>query len=321
MEHFEKLKANLPDIAKIVAGFPEPLQENVYNTLVSALLGKNVEISQSDKTDKSETTSDHADKKMSSIATITSDGKYHLTVRDLKASNSNDAMKRLVYVIIQSYIKLMKTKSVSRKEIINPEIIKWRLQNENKRGYIVSDKGILKDGDQLCLDQHAQNEADQFIQEIENPEISGTWKPESVKRTKRTKNESDNNPTNDEVVLEKNNKETSELKESSNTQKIPSGEIKTTSTIAQILGVKIEPDLILAAAMKFYLIDNKETFNRAEILTEMKTATSYYKAAFLNNATKYLKKLVREGKLNQNGPDLYAVRTATLRELRGKIGI
>jgi hypothetical protein len=35
MEHFEKLKQNLPDIAKVVATFPPQLQEKVFDTLVS----------------------------------------------------------------------------------------------------------------------------------------------------------------------------------------------------------------------------------------------------------------------------------------------
>jgi hypothetical protein len=98
-------------------------------------------------------------------------------------------------------------------------------------------------------------------------------------------------------------------------------EIKTTSTIAQKIKVKSGLDLILAAAIKFTLNDGKETFNRDEILKEMQTATAFYKSSFNNNATKYLKNLVRSGKLRQNATHIFALSPETKIELREKLGL
>jgi hypothetical protein len=195
MEHFEKLKQNLPEIAKIVATFPPQLQEKVYDNLVSELLGKKNELAQKEPKQDiiTQTPQAPAGENLSAIATLTPEGQYHSSIRDLKAINAKDAAKRLVYTLIQSYTKLMNSSSVSRKEIINPELIRWRLSDGNTRALIASDRGIIKIGDQLSLDQHAQNEADQFINDIKDSEKVGTWKPGIIKKQKRKKNESEPN--------------------------------------------------------------------------------------------------------------------------------
>jgi len=326
MDNFEKLKENLPEIAKIVITFPEPLQGKVYETLISELLGKRADIgitgSKKDKVNPD--THVDVDDNLDAIATLTSDGQYHSSIRDLKASNAKDATKRLVYVIIQSYTKMMNSPSVSRKAIINPELIRWRLANGNSRDFIAKDMGIIKHGDKLSLDQHAQNEADQFIRDIENPEIIGSWKPGITKRQPRSKNGSENSEESQPASAPTRVEGRKKIPVSSNEIPQPHtlDEIKTTSTIAQILNAKTEDDLILAAAMKFDLIDEKKTFNRAEILKEMQTATSFYSASYLNNATRQLKSLVkREGKLRENAPGIYALSSNTRTELRRKLGL
>jgi len=325
MENFEKLKENLPEIAKIVATFPEPLQGKVYDTLISELLGEKGDtgIIKSKKDNLTPPTPVHDNDELSAIATLIPDGQYHLSIRDLKATNAKDAVKRLVYVIIRSYTQLMNSAFVSRKDIINPELSRWRLADGNSRNYIAIDRGIIKNGDQLCLDHHAQNEADQFILDIKDSEKTGTWKPGSGKRQRRVNGEPENNESRISDNSPSNITEAQTTSVSSNVkpQTHSLDEVKTTSTIAQILTAKTEMDLILSAAMKFCLVESKETFNRAEILKEMQTATSYYQKSFLNNATKYLKKLVVKGKLRENGPDKYALSADTKKELSYKLGL
>jgi hypothetical protein len=193
MESYEKLKIHLPEIAKIVETFPPTLQEKVYQTMISELLGK----TSFDAKEKIETKKEETKEKLeisddlSAIATFGPDGQYHSSIRDLKAKNAKDAAKRLVYVLIRSYTKLMKTDTVSRKDLINPELTKWRLSNANTRGLIANDPGIIKQGDSFSLDQHAQKEADDFICEINNPEIVGSWKIGSSKRQKRKKSDTE----------------------------------------------------------------------------------------------------------------------------------
>jgi hypothetical protein len=192
MEPFEKLKENLPEIAKIVETFPPSLQEKVYDTLVSELLGKRDNTAFKDQNyDNSPSKRDNTKGELSAVATLTPEGQYHSSIRDLKATNAKDAAKRLVYVLIRSYTKLMNSPSISRKEVINPELVRWRLSDGNTRALIASDRGIIKQGDQLSLDQHAQNEADEFIKDIEDSDKIGSWKPGLVKRQRRKKNESD----------------------------------------------------------------------------------------------------------------------------------
>ncbi len=323
MERFDTLKEQMPEIAKIVATFPEHIQGKVFDTLVYELLGKNenAKKTESQKDIILPTTPSQELDNLSSIASVTPDGSYHLVIRDLKANNAKDAVKRLIYVLIRSYTKLTNSTTVSRKDIINPELAKWRLADGNSRAYIANDRGILKQGDHLCLDKHAQNEADQFINDINNSQIIGSWKPNAIKKNRRTKNNlNGNTDTKQNVILtEEINEESTTLNSKPSRHSLD--ELKTTSTIAQILNAKIEKELILSAAMKYYLVDKKETFNRAEILNEMKTATGFYSDSYLNNATKYLLKLVKEGKLRQVANDLYTLDNKTKNEIMHKLGL
>jgi len=326
MENFDKLKEHLPEIAKIVATFPEPLQEKVYDNLVSELLGEKVDtgIKEPKKVKTHSFNGAQDEDNLSEIATLTSDGQYHSSIRDLKASSAKDATKRLIYVLIHSYTKLMKTSSVSRKKIINPELIKWRLADGNDRSFISSDKGIIKQGDEFSLDLHAQKEAEQYIQDIKNSEIIGSWKLGTTRKKQRIGNgsEKSENITQESGLTKIEAPQTGQTTSNIKPQTHSLDEIKTTSVIAQILKANSEDDLILAAAMKFDLIDKKETFDRAEILKEMQTATSYYRASFLNNATKRLKILVtREKKLRENAPGIFALSANIKSELRQKLGL
>ena len=81
----------------------------------------------------------------------------------------------------------------------------------------------------------------------------------------------------------------------------------TTSSIASLLSIKTGPELIIAAAAKLTFVDQSELFSRQEILAEMKTAASYYKASYHNNLTKYLQGLEGADRLRSGKKDTYAL--------------
>ncbi len=71
----------------------------------------------------------------------------------------------------------------------------------------------------------------------------------------------------------------------------------TTGTIAAKLGCKagVGKDVITAAAATLTFVENKESFTRAELLEEAKTATAYYKKTVANNLSNTLEGLVKSG--------------------------
>ena len=70
-----------------------------------------------------------------------------------------------------------------------------------------------------------------------------------------------------------------------------------TGTIAAKLGCKagVGKDVITAAAATLTFVENKESFTRAELLEEAKTATAYYKKTVANNLSNTLEGLVKSG--------------------------
>lgn len=190
MEEYKKLMDEMPNIAKAISGFPDKIQEKAFDVLVGALVGykqmpTNVPIQQSVTKAQPPRMGSYD---LSSIATKTPDGKFHLSVRDLKASTASDATKRLVYILIKTYTQLMGSQTVSRNEIINPYLKAWRLYDGNARKFLANDPGITRSGDNgdlYGLDIHAEKEAEQYIQEIFSPDTTGTWKPGSRKNKKK----------------------------------------------------------------------------------------------------------------------------------------
>ena len=116
------------------------------------------------------------------IAKLSQSGEVQLTVRDFKAKSTNDAAIRLVHVLIWATKKLTGEASASSKHSIVPWLRKYRCYDGNTRGAIAKDKGLVRDGDQLSLDFHAEQNAERFMEEILNPEIEGKWKPGPTKR-------------------------------------------------------------------------------------------------------------------------------------------
>lgn len=99
----------------------------------------------------------------------------------------------------------------------------------------------------------------------------------------------------------------------------PTKVILHTNSIASKLGVKSASDLTLAAAARLQIYGDKQTVSRHELLSEMKSATSHFKANMVSNFTKTLKVLVTSGKLNQITQNTYSLSSAARTEIEGKI--
>lgn len=182
-DKYDKVIEKMPEIAKMVSSFPEKVQDRAFDLLVSTLIGgvtvskPRVEREKTLETAKAKTI--YPQSALAGVAMKTNEGNFHFSVRDLKASSATDAAKRLTYVLIRSYTELMNEETASRKEIINPHMQSWRLNSGNTRNFLANDPGIVRNGDKYSLDIHAEKEADEFIAEIQDSSITGSWKPNS----------------------------------------------------------------------------------------------------------------------------------------------
>lgn len=93
----------------------------------------------------------------------------------------------------------------------------------------------------------------------------------------------------------------------------------TTGSIAAKLGCKSGPELVMAAAARLTFALQVSTFARQKIIDEMKTASAYYKATYLNNLTSYLNNLVKDGKLNEPSQGNYALTATSLKDLEQRL--
>ncbi len=93
----------------------------------------------------------------------------------------------------------------------------------------------------------------------------------------------------------------------------------TLNTIAARLQVKKGPDLVLAAAARLGLVENLSRFSRQQLLDEMKSASQYYRSAHMNNLTRSLHSLVKDGKLNEPAKDNYALTASCKQELEARL--
>jgi|GEM_PF-4461256 len=94
----------------------------------------------------------------------------------------------------------------------------------------------------------------------------------------------------------------------------------TTGTIAGRLSVKSGPELIMACAAKLTLADDKETFNRKDILLEMKSAPSYSKESYRKNLSSLLDGLIKGDQIREISPSTYAVEATTKEKLIQQLG-
>ena len=93
-----------------------------------------------------------------------------------------------------------------------------------------------------------------------------------------------------------------------------------TNTIATKMDVKTEPELVIAAATHLTLVLKKQTFTRADILSQMKSAKTYYKKSYGGgNLTQALNGLVKNNHLNLVSDGTYALSANELKRVEGKL--
>lgn len=127
------------------------------------------------------------DREIPGVALISDSGEFLLTVRDPKAKTTNDAAVRLALVTILAYCQLSGEKSASSRKIVKPVLEHWRAYTGNTRNVLSQHRGVIRNGDALSLDHHAQLEAERYVDEILDDELKGSWTP-SGKRSSKSSN-------------------------------------------------------------------------------------------------------------------------------------
>ncbi|MGH6760242.1 MAG: hypothetical protein ACRECW_01445 [Phyllobacterium sp.] len=90
-------------------------------------------------------------------------------------------------------------------------------------------------------------------------------------------------------------------------------------TIAARLSVTSGPELAIAAAAYLQLAQKKASFNRADLLSAMKSATGYYKSSMSSNLSQSLKTLVSSKQLNELTGSAYSLTAAEQTSLRARL--
>lgn len=99
----------------------------------------------------------------------------------------------------------------------------------------------------------------------------------------------------------------------------PNGIQLSTTDIAAKLDANNERELILAACARLELVKKMKQYEKQEILSEMKSASSYYTKWYASNFSKCLKALIKDGKLNNPETDIYTLSPKAKSELRAAI--
>jgi hypothetical protein len=92
-----------------------------------------------------------------------------------------------------------------------------------------------------------------------------------------------------------------------------------TNTIAAHLAVKTGPELVICAMAQLELVQGKSTSDRAAILAEMKSATTYYKENMSKNMSHALTSLTRNKRINQTTKDSYALSANEKKRVEAKV--
>lgn len=94
----------------------------------------------------------------------------------------------------------------------------------------------------------------------------------------------------------------------------------TTGNFAAKLKCKTGPDLIIAALAHLTLVKSKKSSTRSDILTEMQSATTYYKKSYSGgNFSTNLKNLEKSGKLLEQTKNNYALQAKELKSIEAKL--
>ena len=105
-----------------------------------------------------------------------------IIARDIKASSTNDAAIRLVHMAIRANEVLTGSETVSSRHIVTPILKTWRAYTGNTRPAIANQKGILRNGDLVSLDEHGKRDADEYMRQCLDASVEGTWNPNGAKK-------------------------------------------------------------------------------------------------------------------------------------------
>lgn len=93
----------------------------------------------------------------------------------------------------------------------------------------------------------------------------------------------------------------------------------TTATLAATLGGSNGPELIMTAASQLTFVQKKDKFLRKDIVSEIKSATAYYKSSYFSNLTPLLNGLVKDGKLMEPSNGTYSLSAKSLESIGAKL--
>lgn len=92
-----------------------------------------------------------------------------------------------------------------------------------------------------------------------------------------------------------------------------------TNTIAAHIDAKNGPELVVCALAQLELMQGKASSSRAEILAEMKSATTYYNANMGKNIGQSLSNLTKSKRINQGASDSYSLSASEKKKVEGKV--
>lgn len=92
-----------------------------------------------------------------------------------------------------------------------------------------------------------------------------------------------------------------------------------TNTIAAHIDAKTGPELVICAMAQLELVQGKASSSRAEILSEMKNATTYYNENMRKNMSNQLSSLTKNKRINQIASDSYSLSAAERKKAEAKV--
>ncbi len=92
-----------------------------------------------------------------------------------------------------------------------------------------------------------------------------------------------------------------------------------TNTIAAHIDAKTGPELVVCAMAQLELVQGKSSSTRAEILAEMKNATTYYKESLGSNLGQSLTSLTKKKRINQVAKDTYSLSSNERKQIEAKV--
>jgi hypothetical protein len=133
---------------------------------------------------------------LSEIIEYNEEDGFIFNFRDVKARSQSDAVNRLLHIAIYAHEKFTGIKEIPRK-VLTEVLEEWRANDGNARSFINLHPGFKRKGTGTSavffLDRPGKIEAEAFIEDIRNPEISGKWSPskKSAKKKDNKRNSED----------------------------------------------------------------------------------------------------------------------------------